>query len=58
MCWVLGQILTYLKCELHKCLWSGILMYFINVCFSHVCSWKIYILITLGDMIYKDDEKI
>ena len=29
-----------------------------NVYFSHVCSWKIGILITLGDIIFKNDKKI
>jgi len=29
-----------------------------NVYFSHVCSWKIDILITLGNIIFKNDEKI
>jgi len=30
----------------------------VSVCFSHVCILKIYILIILGGIIFKNDEKI
>ena len=29
-----------------------------RVCFRHVCRWKMYILIILGDVLFENDEKI
>ena len=56
--WVLGHILTYLKCDLHKFCRMECSRASWSVCFRHVYRWKIYILITLGAVLFQNDEKM
>jgi len=56
--WELGEILTYLKCELHKFCRIECSHTSWSICFVHVYRWEIYILIILGDVLFKNDEKI
>jgi hypothetical protein len=53
-----GSNTDIVKCELHKVLCKGTPCTSITVCFRHIYTWKICILIMLGSVLFKNDEKM